>query len=104
MAKQGGGVPPPVTVSAWAPPTDETQQKNWKHLKLHSPATDGDSSALLAATARAVEKKAKKKDARARAGFSFAIFSFMFVNTLLYNVLAGMLGTSNRAGLTITLW
>ena len=42
--------------------------------------------------------------ARARAGFSFAIFSFMFVNTLLYNVLAGMLGTSNRAGLTITLW
>jgi hypothetical protein len=100
MAKQGGGVPPPVTVS----PTDETQQKDWKQLKLHSMATDGDSSADTLIKAGAVEKKAKKKAARARAGFSFAIFSFMFVNTLLYNVLAGMLGTSNRAGLTITLW
>ena len=104
MAKQqGGGVPPPVTVSAWAPPTDETQQKNRKHLKLHSPAADGDSSANTLIKAGAVEKKAKKKTAHARAGFSFAIFSFMFVNTLLYNVLAGTLGTSNRAGLTITL-
>jgi hypothetical protein len=99
MAKQGGGVPPPVTVS----PTDETQQKDWKQLKLHSMATDGDSSADTLIKAGAVEKKAKKKAARARAGFSFAIFSFMLVNTLLYNVLAGMLGTSNRAGLTITL-
>ena len=35
MAKQGGGVPPPVTVSVWAPPTDETQQKNWKHLVIY---------------------------------------------------------------------
>ena len=103
MAKQGGGVPPPVTVSVWAPPTDETQQKNWQHLKLHSPATDCDSSANTLIKTGATEKKAKKKAARARAGFSFAIFSFMFVNTLLYNVLAGMLGTSNRAGLATTL-